>query len=85
MSSSPIPGELPTSLRSITFHGLEPGPGLIVLGAVHGNETCGTEAILRLAGELERAERRLLRGTLTLVPITNPLAFHACSAWASAT
>jgi len=76
MSSSPIPGELPTSLRSITFHGLEPGPGLIVLGAVHGNETCGTEAILRLAGELERAERRLLRGTLTLVPITNPLAFQ---------
>ncbi len=76
MSSSPIPSQLPTALRSITYHGLEPGPGLIVLGAVHGNETCGTGAILRLAGELERDERQLLRGTLTLVPVTNPLAFR---------
>lgn len=67
---------IPTALRSISYHGLEPGPGLIVLGAVHGNETCGTEAILRLAAELERGERALLRGTLTLVPVANPLAYQ---------
>ncbi|WP_018936545.1 succinylglutamate desuccinylase/aspartoacylase family protein [Thioalkalivibrio sp. ALJ24] len=64
----------PTALKSVTFHGLEPGPRLIVLGAVHGNELCGTEATERLQAELEAGERELLRGTLTLVPRTNPLA-----------
>jgi predicted deacylase len=61
-------------MRSITFHGLEPGPRFIVLGAVHGNETCGTRAIERLQEELEDGTRHLLRGTLTMVPRTNPLA-----------
>ncbi|MFO7954905.1 M14 family metallopeptidase [Thioalkalivibrio sp.] len=65
----------PTALRSITFHGLEPGPRLIVLGAVHGNETCGTQAAERVHAELEACERDLLRGRLTLVPRTNPLAY----------
>ena len=67
---------LPSALRSISYHGLEPGPALIVLGAVHGNETCGTQAILRLAAAFEREEFTLARGTLTLVPITNPLAYR---------
>ncbi|WP_038053918.1 M14 family metallopeptidase [Thioalkalivibrio sp. ALJ1] len=66
----------PTAMRSITFHGLEPGPRLVVLGAVHGNETCGTQATERLNEELESGERRLLRGQLTLVPRTNPLAYR---------
>lgn len=64
-----------TSLRSHCFHGLEPGPKLIVLGAVHGNETCGTRGIERVLGELERGELRVLRGTVTFVPVTNPLAY----------
>jgi predicted deacylase len=55
--------------------GLSPGPKLIVLGAVHGNETCGTEAIRRLLQELELGSLHIERGTLTLVPITNPLAY----------
>lgn len=66
----------PSVLRSITFHGLEPGPRLIVLGAVHGNETCGTQATERLHAELESGQQRLLRGQLTLVPRTNPLAYQ---------
>ena len=62
------------SLRVHQFHGLQPGPRLIVLGAVHGNETAGIRAIERLIGELETGALNLLRGCLTLVPITNPLA-----------
>jgi len=31
--------------QSVSFAGLAPGARLIVLGAVHGNETCGTQAI----------------------------------------
>lgn len=65
-----------TALRVHCFSGLEKGPKLLVLGAVHGNEVCGSRAIERLIGELDRGELNLLRGQLTLVPITNPLAYH---------
>jgi predicted deacylase len=72
MSDSPIPGVI----RVHQFLGLKPGPKLIVLGAVHGNETCGTVAITRLIEELEHNTLRLERGMLTLVPVTNPLAYQ---------
>ena len=39
--------ERPSSLRVHQFHGLRPGPRLIVLGAVHGNEVAGPLAIGR--------------------------------------
>ncbi|KQV91674.1 succinylglutamate desuccinylase/aspartoacylase family protein [Rhizobacter sp. Root1221] len=61
-------------LRAHQFSGLLPGPRLIVLGGVHGNEVCGPIAIRRLLGELERGERVVSRGLLTLVPVANPMA-----------
>lgn len=61
--------------KSIAFAGPAAGVRVIVLGAVHGNETCGTRAIVRVADEIDRGELRLVAGTLTLVPITNPLAY----------
>jgi len=64
-----------TALRAHHFAGLAAGPRLIVLGAVHGNEVCGTRAILRVLGELDRGEWRVERGALTLIPVTNPLAY----------
>ena len=63
-------------LASHRFLGDLPGPRLIILGAVHGNETCGTRAFERLLLSLSRGEMRLLRGQLTLVPVCNPLAFE---------
>ncbi len=65
----------PMTLRAHHFAGLTAGPRLIVLGAVHGNETCGTRAIERVLGELDRGELRIERGALSLVPVTNPLAY----------
>jgi uncharacterized protein len=67
---------VPTGLSIYQFAGLQAGPKLIVLGAVHGNETCGTEAILRVRDEIELGLLRVERGCLTLVPVTNPLAFQ---------
>lgn len=61
--------------RSVTFKALEPGPRLIVLGAVHGNETCGARAITRVLGDLEAGRLSLRAGTATFVPVTNPLAY----------
>ena len=65
-----------SALRSHTFYGLAPGPRLLVLGAVHGNETCGTRAMQRLLEELERGDVVLQRGRVTFIPVTNPLAYQ---------
>ncbi|MFY7855191.1 MAG: succinylglutamate desuccinylase [Rubrivivax sp.] len=64
-----------TALRVHRFAGLAPGPRLIVTGAVHGNETCGTRAIERVLADLDRGALTVVRGTLTLVPVCNPLAY----------
>jgi predicted deacylase len=65
---------MPTLFDTHVFHGDQPGPRLLVLGAVHGNETCGTAAIQRLLGQLAGGEVRITAGQLTLVPVTNRLA-----------
>ncbi len=62
-------------LRAHHFAGFAAGPKLIVLGAVHGNETAGTRGILRVLAELDGGRWRVERGSLTLVPVTNPLAY----------
>jgi uncharacterized protein len=63
-------------LRVHSFRALEPGPRLIVLGAVHGNETCGTRAIAQTLAEIESGTLSLRRGAVTFVPVTNPLAYQ---------
>ena len=85
-AASPSPGYLPsyppsyamTHLRAHRFAGLAGGrsaPRLIVTGAVHGNETAGTRGIERVLGEIERGEIAITRGTVTFVPVCNPLAY----------
>ena len=62
-------------LRSHQFSALEPGPRLIITGAVHGSEQCGTRGIERVLAEMERGDLSIVRGHLTLLPVTNPLAY----------
>jgi uncharacterized protein len=62
-------------LRAHHFAGFAAGPKLIVLGAVHGNETAGTRGIQRVLAELDGGRWRVERGSLTLLPVTNPLAY----------
>jgi predicted deacylase len=61
-------------LRVHQFHGLRPGPRLLLLGAVHGNEVAGMLGIQRVLAELDSGQLTLTRGRVTLVPVTNPLA-----------
>lgn len=61
--------------QSVSFTGMAAGTRLIVLGAVHGNETCGTQAIRRVIGEIESGHLVIRAGSVTFVPITNPLAY----------
>ena len=61
--------------KSINYTGQGSGPRLIVTGAVHGNETCGTKGIHRVMAELDSGALSIVAGSVTFVPITNPLAY----------
>jgi predicted deacylase len=61
--------------ESVNFSAPRPGPRLIVTGAVHGNETCGTVAIRRVLDELRQGRLALVAGEATFVPVANPLAY----------
>jgi len=65
-----------TNLRWHTVAGLAPGTRLIVTGAVHGNETAGTKGIRRVLAEIDGGELEIVRGTVTFVPVCNPLAYN---------
>jgi len=62
-------------IEIVRFAGAEPGPKLIVTGAVHGNETCGPTAITRMIGECQDGKLVIRRGTVTFVPIVNHKAY----------
>lgn len=61
-------------IEVVQFRSLEPGPKLLILGAVHGNEVCGTIAIRDAVAAFEAGDRALARGTVSFVPVTNPVA-----------
>ncbi len=64
------------NLRAHRITGLAPGPRLIVTGAVHGNETAGTKGIRRVLAEIDGSDIEIVRGSVTFVPVCNPLAYN---------
>jgi predicted deacylase len=64
------------NLRAHRIAGLQPGPRLIVTGAVHGNETAGTKGIRRVLELIDHGEIEITRGSVTFVPVCNPLAYN---------
>jgi predicted deacylase len=70
MNPLPLP-----PFKSIRYAGSRPGPRLIVLGAVHGNETCGTRGIERVLADIDRGALKLVAGSVSFVPVANPLAY----------
>jgi uncharacterized protein len=64
-------------IKSYTYCAEETGPRLLILGAVHGNEICGPEAIRRVMQELETGKLRLVCGQVEFVPVANPRAYDA--------
>lgn len=77
MNSSAYPPTYSTvQLRVHQFRALQPGPRFIVLGAVHGTEFCGARGIERVVRELDTGTLEIVRGTVTFVPVTNPLAYQ---------
>ena len=61
--------------KFVNYTGMQEGPSVIIMGATHGNEICGTEAIRRVMAELDSGALRIEAGSVTFVPIVNPLAY----------
>jgi predicted deacylase len=61
--------------KSVTYTGQGAGPSVIIMGATHGNETCGTQAIGRIMAEIDAGRLTIVGGSVTFVPIVNPLAY----------
>ncbi len=62
-------------IASYSFAGLKPGPHLLVMGAVHGDELCGPRAIERVRAEIRDGRLPLECGRVTFVPVANPAAY----------
>jgi predicted deacylase len=62
-------------IKAVTYTGLEPGQKFFVLGAIHGNEKCGTMGCERVIDEIDSGKVRIMRGQVTFVPIGNPGAY----------
>lgn len=62
-------------LEAHRFDGHADGPRLIVLGAVHGNEICGSVAIRQIIAAFEGRDLHVTHGHVTFVPVANPLAW----------
>ena len=58
-------------IEKYEFNGEEEGISLLVLAAIHGNETAGTNAVFKVMKEFNSGELKLKSGRLTLVPICN--------------
>jgi len=65
-----------TALETVRFTGLGTGPKLIVVGAVHGNETCGPKAILRAIDDCRMGRLSIRRGEVTFLPVANMKAYR---------
>lgn len=63
-------------VQKIELDSGQDGVHLLILAAVHGNETAGTLAIKRFIEEINQGKHQLLRGKLTLVPVCNERAFQ---------
>lgn len=61
--------------KSVNYTGQGPGPRVIIMGATHGNETCGTRAIERVMADIDGGRLPIVNGSVTFVPIVNPLAY----------
>jgi L,D-peptidoglycan transpeptidase YkuD (ErfK/YbiS/YcfS/YnhG family)/predicted deacylase len=65
-----------TPIETVCFTGLDRGPKLIVIGAVHGNETCGPQAILRAIDDCRAGRLAIRRGEVTFLPVANMKAYR---------
>lgn len=62
-------------LEIFEFKSINKGKSILITGAVHGNEICGTKAINNIINEIKSKKLILKSGSITFIPITNPEAY----------
>lgn len=62
-------------IEKFEFDSGENGINLLILAAIHGNETAGTNALKRLINEIDAGSVVLKKGKLVVVPTCNPEAY----------
>lgn len=62
-------------IEKYEFDSGKEGTKLLILAAVHGNETAGTNALRRLLKEIDEGKIKLQSGQLVMVPVCNPEAY----------
>ncbi len=72
-----LPSGNPVSIRAHVFRSYQPGPIILFIGGVHGDEINGVE-ILRL-GIRQRVFERITAGTVVVVPLLNVFGFNSFS------
>lgn len=64
-------------IKAHLFASENPGPRVLIFGAVHGNEVCGPIAIGRVMEKLNSGALKIEKGRVTFVPVANPAAHAA--------
>lgn len=62
--------------KTVVFKGEAEGKNILILGAVHGNETAGTRAQQEVIKEIKEAQHILKSGSVTFIPIVNEQAYN---------
>lgn len=63
-------------LEVVRFVGIQPGPKLIIIGSVHGNEPCGPQAISRAIADCRAGRLLIRRGEVSFLPVANLKAYR---------
>lgn len=63
-------------LQTYKFDSGLKGPKLLLLGAIHGDETCGVVALSKIVQQFESRAIFLKKGSVTIVPMCNPKAYE---------
>jgi predicted deacylase len=66
----------PEKIQVYQYQAATAGPHLLVLGAIHGDEFCGSLAIHQCAKLIDSGQLHLKAGTLTMIPACNPAALQ---------
>jgi len=64
-------------IKPFHFKAEKSGPSVLILGAIHGNEKCGSKAAEELIAQIETGALILECGSVTFIPICNPKAYAA--------
>ena len=76
LPAAPLYSQTPVSIPIHIIHGIEKGPRVFLIAAVHGDEINGVEIIHRI---LSQSSLKKLRGTLIAIPVANVYGFMMLS------